>query len=420
MRLLLSSSLLILGSALGVFVACESTETPTLPVGNTPSDAPEGQSDNECVGTQCREGGSFGIGALDGGGGAGGASSEQLAAGNIPRAYQCPGEEELPSPSQDLSPEEAPGASLKFHTNQVGYELEGSKRAVVESTAPLSKFQILREDDEQVLFEGEFVSVPDFIEWNSTAEHLVANFSEMRAEGTFVLRANGESSEPFTVGRAELFSRTAEDVLSFFKNSRADEADASIWEADSAVPFYGGGGSQDVRGGWYDASGDVSKYLSHLSYANFMNPQQIPMTAWVLSWMSQEAEALISSAGMEQDVRAEALFGADYLVRAQHEEGFFVINVFDGWSGSPESREICAFRDSGGQKTADYQAAYREGGGMSIAALARASALGEAGAFTSEEYLAAAVRGFEHLEVHGPEYADDGKENIIDDYTTPH
>ena len=33
----------------------------------------------------------------------------------------------------------------------------------------------------------------------------------------------------------------------------------------------------DLHGGWYDASGDVSKYLSHLSYANYMNPQQTPL-----------------------------------------------------------------------------------------------------------------------------------------------
>ena len=37
----------------------------------------------------------------------------------------------------------------------------------------------------------------------------------------------------------------------------------------------------DVHGGWYDASGDVSKYLSHLSEANYMNPQQSPMAVWV-------------------------------------------------------------------------------------------------------------------------------------------
>ena len=36
----------------------------------------------------------------------------------------------------------------------------------------------------------------------------------------------------------------------------------------------------DVHGGWYDASGDLSKYFSHLSFANYMNPQQIPMIVW--------------------------------------------------------------------------------------------------------------------------------------------
>src|SRR5690606_11988609 len=62
-------------------------------------------------------------------------------------------------------------------------------------------------------------------------------------------------------------------------------------------------------------------------------------------------------------------------------------------------------------------AAFREGGGMSIAALARVARWEVAGAFSATEYLNAARKGFEHLQANNTSYCDDGVENIIDDYT---
>jgi len=66
--------------------------------------------------------------------------------------------------------------------------------------------------------------------------------------------------------------------------------------------------------------------------------------------------------------------------------------------------------------TSDYQCAYREGGGMALAALARISRWHMDGNFTSRQYLAGAERAFAHLEKNNLKYDDDGKENIIDDY----
>jgi hypothetical protein len=39
----------------------------------------------------------------------------------------------------------------------------------------------------------------------------------------------------------------------------------------------------DVWGGWKDAGGDYGKYLSHLSYANFFNPQHTEKLVWALA-----------------------------------------------------------------------------------------------------------------------------------------
>ena len=36
-------------------------------------------------------------------------------------------------------------------------------------------------------------------------------------------------------------------------------------------------GTVDAHGGWYDATGDYGKHLSHLSFSTYFNPQQIPL-----------------------------------------------------------------------------------------------------------------------------------------------
>jgi hypothetical protein len=67
-------------------------------------------------------------------------------------------------------------------------------------------------------------------------------------------------------------------------------------------------------------------------------------------------------------------------------------------------------------RTQRWQAAYRHGGGLAIAALALASLADTCGDFHSDTYFEAAVRGFDHLEKHNTDYLFDGQESVIDDY----
>jgi hypothetical protein len=241
------------------------------------------------------------------------------------------------------------------------------------------------------------------------------DFSELRRPGRYRLQlpaaAGSWFSEPFEIRERLLLRRTVPAVLSYFHSQRcAGELD----QADRSAPFHGGRAERvDVHGGWYDASGDRSKYLSHLSYANYLNPQQTPLAVWAFL----AARDLLPGAGAEEireGLLEEALYGARFLRRMQDPAGFFYTGVFDRWSKDPVQREICAFRGQEGRRSDDYQAGYRQGGGLAIAALARASTVApntEAKAFRE-----AAVRGFAHLEAHNREYLDDGEENIIDDY----
>ncbi len=66
--------------------------------------------------------------------------------------------------------------------------------------------------------------------------------------------------------------------------------------------------------------------------------------------------------------------------------------------------------------TFDYEAGYRAGGGISIAAPAIASTYGVCGDFDNKIYLKTAEDAFAFLEKYNIKFAPDGKENILDDY----
>ena len=100
----------------------------------------------------------------------------------------------------------------------------------------------------------------------------------------------------------------------------------------------------------------------------------------------------------------------------QDESGFFYMTLFDKWSKDPEQRELCAYATQQGLKSSDWQAGFRQGGGMAIAALARAAREQTGGDFDTSHYAGAARRGYLHLREHNLAYLDDGCENIIDDY----
>ncbi|MBN2526552.1 MAG: glycoside hydrolase family 9 protein, partial [Deltaproteobacteria bacterium] len=306
-----------------------------------------------------------------------------------------------------------PGGNMTFRLNHLGFDADGGKEIVIETSDALDSFQVV-DENQKVAACGELVSVY-FNEWGGGPNYYVAEFSYLQTPGTYRILAGGTYSEAFVIEENLLFGETVSDVLSCFYLSRADHP--NVVNADTQTPKYGSGGKIDVHGGWYDASGDISKYLSHLSYANFLNPQQIPLVVWALAYAHNEASAHLNRLGKSDAVLAEALYGADYLVRILDPAGYFYMNVFDNWTGDLNQREICAFEGEDGYKTSEYQAAFREGGGMTIAALARVSTFGQNGDFTPSDYLWAAKTGFDHLEANGPNYCDDGKENIIDDYT---
>ncbi|EPW6721428.1 glycoside hydrolase family 9 protein [Vibrio parahaemolyticus] len=301
-------------------------------------------------------------------------------------------------------------------TNHIGYERLGPKKAIIQTEQPhLSSYtaQLICATSEQTVATFAVEEQGKVANWHQGYFYLI-DFSSFTDSGDYFLQVEDSRSSSFTVGEHILLNQTLSDVIHYFKSQRCGGV---FDQQDRQVPVLNANQTVDVHGGWYDASGDVSKYLSHLSYANYLNPQQTPMVVWnILKGLSLLEVSEDIAAFTRTRLIEEALFGADFLVRMQNEKGFFYMTVFDKWSKDTAQREICAYETQLGHKFDDYQAGFRQGGGVAIAALAAASRLGVHGEYDQQKYRNAAENGYWHLKEHNTQYLNDSEENIIDEY----
>jgi len=301
-------------------------------------------------------------------------------------------------------------------TNHIGYESLGPKQAILMTKKPrlsTSTALLVCADSHQTVATLDVEKGTKVANWHQGYFFRI-DFSVFQTPGNYYLRADNVRSEEFEIGSGVLMQQTFSDVLHYFKSQRC----GGIFDKqDRQAPLLDSDQTADVHGGWYDASGDVSKYLSHLSYANYLNPQQIPMVVWnMLKGLELLGDNEKFAKYSQVRLTEEALFGADFLVRMQNQDGFFYMTVFDKWSKDINQREICAYATQDGHKSDDYQAGFRQGGGVSIAALASAARLDVSGEFSNEDYLQAAEKGYWHLQENNTQYLNDGEENIIDEY----
>ena len=327
------------------------------------------------------------------------------------------------------------GDSIKLTTiitgnilvNQIGYERISAKTAILQSASTFSDtiFFTLKNANGTTVYKNKLAPIQQIAGW-ANRNFRIADFSAFQQNGKYTLSIGSLTSYPFEIADNLLFSKTAGSVIDFFKGMRNTNP------MDKTLSFNGlRNDAVDVSGGWSDASGDFGKHMSHLSYANYFNPQQIPMVAWALMKAYEQNKTTFGSKAA--DVFAEAAFGADYLVKNTDKDGYLYLAIFDDWGGSPSSREICEWGqpNNGGDltgmdkaRTANYQAAMREGAGIAIAALARAKRMNiTVGTSTPATYLAKAEQLYSHLKSTGNgyatknlEYCNDHKENIIDYY----
>jgi hypothetical protein len=307
-----------------------------------------------------------------------------------------------------------------IHVNQVAYDETAPKFAVLETSKRIpasSRFLVRVALTSELVFEETLGGGQECEEWFPGRYFYRADFSSCQRPGHFKLQVdlNGKqySSIDFEIGKNALATQTIPAIIGFYQHQRANSPEEL--QADEHLLLYGSTNTVDLRGGWCDASGDVSKYFSHLAYANFMSPQQTPLVVWSMVNTVETAPSLLDGLNAKASLMDEALYGADYLLRSLSPKDYFYMTVFSYFKKDPNARRVAGLL-ANSKTTADYQCAFREGGGMAIAALARVSQWKKGGVFSSRQYLEGAERAFAHLEVNNTKYDDDGKENIIDDY----
>lgn len=303
--------------------------------------------------------------------------------------------------------------------NQVGFNSRDPKMAVISSdiALPVSTTFALINAAGKTEYTGHLGKAEQLNDWMPGQLLYKANFSSFTKPGTYKLKLligeKNYTSASFLIGDKALTSLTIPAILHYYRKQRANTPQEL--EADTHVTLFGSTQTVDLRGGWCDASGDVSKYFSHLAYANFMSPQQIPLVTWSLVNTTEAIPKLLAQYSVKDSIHDEALYGADYIMRSLSKDNYFYMTVFSYFNKDPNARRVVGLH-ANSVTTTEYQSAFREGGGMAIAALARISKWKKNGVFTSQQYLDAAKKAFAHLLVNNTKYDDDGKENIIDDY----
>ncbi|ADK80330.1 glycoside hydrolase family 9 protein [Sediminispirochaeta smaragdinae] len=318
---------------------------------------------------------------------------------------------------------------MQILTNHIGYHTASAKRMILQCSEalapnfPAPSAQLIDQDSGSVLRTLPVTSSGSVPGWKDRYFYLF-DFSDFTRKGVFRFEVAAGNAQihglPFTIGDELLQDSCISDILFYFKGQRS----SGRWDlADRSASFFGERSDRvDVHGGWYDAAGDYSKYLSHLSYANYLNPQQIPLVVWslyslgeILASRSRYRGTLLVERALE-----EGAWGADFLVRMLDSGGYFYMTLFDQWNKKSDARMICAFKTKQGERLEEYQAGFRQGGGMAIAALARAARFPRqeipSDGFDCDAYRQAAEKGYEHLLRHNCDYLDNGRENIIDYY----
>ncbi|TFF40730.1 glycoside hydrolase family 9 protein [Mucilaginibacter psychrotolerans] len=311
-------------------------------------------------------------------------------------------------------------ANPVIYVNQVAFDSNGPKVGVVQFDDKLTKafaFNLVNIATGRVAYTGMLTNPSTITDWAPGKLFFQADFSAFKTAGKYRLRIKYEgliyTSHPFEIGENALARRTLSSIIHYYNKQRANTPGELA--ADAKMQLFGSNQRVDMRGGWCDASGDVSKYFSHLAYANFFSPQQTPLVTWSMASAAEAIPGLLKKWKLKDSIDNEALYGADYMMRALSKEGYFYMIVFSYFNKDPKARRVVGLL-ANSVTTNQYQCAFREGGGMAIAALARISQWKKNGDFTSGQYLDGAKRAFAHLLVNNTKYDDDGKENIIDDY----
>ena len=240
---------------------------------------------------------------------------------------------------------------MNIIVNHIGYETKGYKTAILNASLNenIKSFSILDINSGKKIYTSKNIKYVGLVKKWKNKTYWIIDFSDYSKPGNYkiIISADKQNHESFAFNISDnLFIRkTITDIMFFFKSQRC----SGIFEKkDYSLPFFGDRkGTIDAHGGWFDASGDNSKYLSHLNYTNYMNPQQTPLAAWGMidAYINVQESSIINDLKIRLKERFldEAIHGSDFLLRMLDDEGYFYTTIFDRWSHEPGKRHICSY-----------------------------------------------------------------------------
>lgn len=328
---------------------------------------------------------------------------------------------------------------VQILTNHVGYDVNATKTAIFQGVKELKPecFSVIRYKDDEVVYTGTPIEVGEVDNWQ-TGYYFTMCFDEFKTQGEYyismIVNEKEYKSFPFKIEHNLLEMRTLSSAAYYFKAQRPT---GEFEAADRKLPFRGEReGCQDVRGGWYDATGDIGVHLSHLSHTSYFNPQQAAFSAYAFFKINDlmEESQYPYYTYLKRRMLDEAMYGADFLMRMRAPSGAFFrskgrMDAFLPMGPLATSRFISyeyrqpKSRRGGGVlegfdeiKDDNYETSFRSGGGYAIATLAYAARTVFPSEYSQQEYIEAAVDAYEYLEKNNERYTNDGKWNLVDEY----
>ena len=327
---------------------------------------------------------------------------------------------------------------MKILINHVGYNACASKKIVVQTEQDIDAktFDIIDGKGNQV-YSGDLKFVGTVRNWDKGV-YYVGDFSCFKEVGKFRAVVDSTASEEFEITEYLMNLRLANAATAFFKGQRS----SGWWDfEDSHLKFAGPRkGVLDVHGGWFDASGDHGIHLSHLSHSTYYNPQQAGFSVYTFFKAYEQMKEKNNRCYdlLFNKMLDEGFFGADFLMRMHAPSGSFFRSIrrhedldaldvikgtrtmgFEYHGSSDQFSDVAATAGEETINDTNYETSLRSGGALAIAALAIASRYETcSSSYTSKDYLKCACDAWNYLKVHNCEYANDGKWNFVDYYTS--
>ncbi|MBD5094933.1 MAG: glycoside hydrolase [Subdoligranulum sp.] len=336
---------------------------------------------------------------------------------------------------------------IRILINQLGYDSEDTKKAILQATngerPAEDTFTIIEELTEEVVYQGTLIPADPVARWNQ-GDFYVMRFSDFQpGKGQnfghfYKIRVRTDAgmaeSSPFQIYGNVLEYTTLSSVMYYFKSQRVTGEYEKI---DRCLKFKGPReGTVDLHGGWNDATGDIGVHLTHQTVSGFFNVQQGNLAVFTFYKLIEliEQSSWQYYAIFNRRILDEAAYGANWLMRRRAPSGSFFkagpLRLPDAYELSEVTRK-CGFeykntigadrrpipQEQWAITDESYEASLRGGGGYAVAALAMAARYPYASQeYSSQEYLDAARESFLYLEENNEKYTKDGKWNLMDEY----